>query len=502
MSYCTAGKIAAVFERCARYMAGDPALAPLVAWDWRQPPWETILEIRKSFPIDRSTLVEALRRQNAPFLPDDAALQENIEALQAPHTFTITTGQQPGWLTGPLYTVVKAAHTLLLAQQLNRAFAGRYRFVPVFWIAAEDHDAEEVRSVALSWTETLRYEGRFCGAVGRHRIEPAFPQRAYDLALQQYWTVGKPWEMAFRESMQALFQGTGLVWLSPDDPALKTLVAPLWVREIKERLTGHAHALATQYLASIGERPLLHPRPVNLFWLSDTERRYPTPSEEEALLQAAYQTPERLSPNVLLRPLMQEFILPNIAYVAGPGEVAYWLELLPVFEAFGVPMPVVYPRKRVRVITEPVPPLPEGLSVEQLWSLSQARLRTLLAESWGAALVKEAIAWWQRHRPPIEELLQKPGFASSGRQLLRLWQQAGQSIRRAALRQALHKYAPQIDAILRFRSRIEPEGRSQERTLNIHAFAPQAPAQWVQDFIHHMANTPSEMVHIMPTAHS
>ncbi|MEM4410063.1 MAG: hypothetical protein QXI19_15130, partial [Candidatus Caldarchaeum sp.] len=144
----------------------------------------------------------------------------------------------------------------------------------------------------------------------------------------------------------------------------------------------------------------------------------------------------------------------------------------------------------------------KGFSVEQLWSLSQARLRTLLAESWGAELVSEAIAWWQRHRPPIEELLQKPGFASSGRQLLRLWQQVGQSVRRAALRQALRSYAPQIDAILRFRSRIEPEGRSQERTLNIHAFAPHTPAQWVQDLIQHMSDAPLETVYIMPVTHS
>lgn len=485
-----------MLSRYARYIAGDPALAPLVAWDWRHAPWEAVIKVRERFPVERSVLVEVLLRQNAPLLPSDPALRESIESLLSPTTFTLTTGQQPGWLTGPLYTVVKAAHLLLLTQELQQVFGERYRFVPIFWIASEDHDAEEVRGIALSWTESLRYEGAFAGAVGRHRIQPAFPERAQGLALQHFWSVGKKWEDAFRESMQALFQGSGMVWLSPDDPALKVLVAPFWVREIKEHLTLHAHTLAARYLAEVGEKPTLHPRPVNLFWLTDTERRYPEPSEDKALLRAAYQAPERLSPNVLLRPLMQEVILPNIAYVAGPGEVTYWLELLPVFEAFEVPMPVVYPRRRVRVITEPLPPLPEGLEWQQLWTLSQARLRTVLAELWGAEELREALAWWQQHRPPIETLMEKPAFVAVARHFMQTWQKMGLSLRRAAMRQSRRLHAEAIQRVLDFRTRIEPEGRSQERTLNIHAFAPEDPARWVQQLLQEMAASPEPFLHL------
>lgn len=492
MSCCTAGKIVVVHKRWARYLAGDPALTPLMAWDWRQPAWEQVLQVRATFPLDRATLVDALVRQNAPFVAQDPALRTNIEALRLPTTFTITTGQQPGWLTGPLYTLIKAIHTVQLAEALNQTFAGRYRVVPVFWIASEDHDAEEVRNVALSWTRTLRYGGDFAGAVGRHGIQDAFPPEAQKLALQAYWQPGVRWEVAFRHTMQALFQGTGLIWLSPDDPALKALAAPLWIREVEEHLTAHAHTLASQYLASIGEKPLLHARTINLFWLSDTERRYPSMDEREELRRAARIAPESLSPNVLLRPLMQAYILPDLAYVAGPGEVAYWLELLPVFTAFGVPMPVVYPRGHLRVLPPTEPPLPPGLSINQIWGLSQARLRMLLAELWGSATLQEAMNWWQTHRPPVEELIGRPGWSSAARTLQHLWQQWGQTLRRSILRHNLHQYRKQIAALMHFRQMVEPEGRLQERTLNIHAFAPAHPVPWLRRLMGEVYFSPGE----------
>ncbi|MDW8056680.1 MAG: bacillithiol biosynthesis BshC, partial [Bacteroidia bacterium] len=480
-------------RRWARYIAGDPALVPLIPWDWRQIPWEALIRSREGFPIDRSSLVQALLRQNADFLSTDPRLRANILSLQSPYTFTITTGQQPGWLTGPLYTIVKAAHAVQLAAELEQRFGGKYHFVPVFWIASEDHDAAEVRSIALSWESQLEYHGQFRGAVGRHVIEAKFPPQAQNLALQKYWQEGKPWEKAFRESMQALFAGTGLVWLSPDDPQLKALASALWLKEIEESLSFHAHAVAKAYLESIGETPCLHPRLLNLFWLSDTERRYPLPEEKEKLRRAAYEMSEALSPNVLLRPVFQEYILPNIAYVAGPGEVAYWLELLPVFTAFGVPMPVVYPRGHIRVLPKDIPPLPSGMLLENLWSVSQSRLRSLLAEMWGESLLSEAMEWWQAHRPPAEAWQEKPGFQGVARELQRLWQKWGEKLRRAALRESYRQYQARIEAVLRFRTQTEPEGKLQERVLNIHAFAPTDPTSWLKKMMKHIQLEPAKM---------
>lgn len=464
----------------ARYVAGDPALYPLVAWPWPEIPWKAVLRSRAAFPTPRAALVEALRQQNEPFLVRDPALRQALEALLEPATFTVTTGQQLGWLTGPLYTLVKAAHTVQLARELSRTLGPPYRVVPVFWLASEDHDAEEVRTAEIAWGRVLRYEGAFAGPVGRHRIEAAFPPEASGLALQRYWQVGQRWEAAFREAMQSLFAGTGLVWCSGDDPALKVLASPLWIAEIQHQHSYQAHAIAASSLRELGEVPRLRAQTVNLFWLSDTERRYPAPDELPDFLAAAHLHPERLSPNVLLRPIYQEWLLPNLAYVSGPGEVAYWLELRPVFEAFGVPMPVLYPRGHLRVLPVPPPGLPEGLSWEGVWQLSQNRLRALLAEWWGREELQAILAWADAHRPPVEHLSEKPFLRSAQQSFLRFWEGWRQQLRRATLRAAQARYQSAIEAVLRYRASIEPEGRLQERSLNVHAFAPQDPTQWVQ----------------------
>ncbi len=455
-------------------------------------PWAAVLRSRAAFPTPRGALVEALRRQNERFLAQDPALQAAIAALQEPTTFTVTTGQQLGWLTGPLYTLVKAAHTLQLARELTRILGPPYRVVPVFWLASEDHDAEEVRTTEVGWGRLLRYEGTFTGPVGRHRIQAAFPPEAAPLALQRYWEVGQPWEMAFRAAMQALFAGTGLVWCSGDDPTLKALASPLWIAEIQHKRTYEAHAVAVSALRVLGERPCLHAQPVNLFWLSDAERRYPTPAEGPDLLTAAHLHPERLSPNVLLRPIYQEWLLPNLAYVAGPAEVAYWLELRWVFEAFGVPMPVVYPRGHLRVLPATPPDLPEGLSWEGVWQLSQNRLRTLLAELWGQAEWQALLDWAERHRPPVEELSNSPFLHSAQRSLMRFWAGWTQQLRRAALRAAQVRYRSSLEAVLHYRAAVEPEGRLQERSLNVHAFAPENPTQWVRRLLEEVTFQPGQ----------
>ncbi len=464
----------------ARYVAGDPSLAPLRPWPWPDPPWEAVIQARASFPTDREALVRALYQQNTSLLAEDPALQAAIQRLRAPTTFTVTTGQQLGWLTGPLYTLIKALHAVQLAQALEKHFAGRYAFVPVFWLASEDHDAEEVRTISLSWQRQLSYGGTFTGPVGRHRILPAFPPEAADLPLQRFWAPGQTWEMAFRSAMQSLFQGTGLVWLSGDDPLLKNLAAPLWQKEIEQAPTQAAHALAQAYLHTLGERARLHAQPCNLFWLSDTERRYPTPEERTQLLRAAHLTPERLSPNVLLRPLYQELVLPNVAYVAGPTELAYWLELTPVFEAFAVPMPVLYPRGHLRISWLDPPPLPPGIQPSDLWNYPLSRLRGFLAERWSPTEAESLLAWWRQHTPPLEVLEEKPFLRRPVERFRQFWQKWGAELRRAAQKAAYHAHRPAIEAALAYRQTLEPESYLQERTLNLHAFAPRDPLGWMQ----------------------
>ncbi|MCS7189750.1 MAG: bacillithiol biosynthesis BshC, partial [Bacteroidia bacterium] len=411
--------------------------------------------------------------------------------------FTITTGQQLGWLTGPLYTIVKAVHAIQLAQELEVLFKGKYRFIPIFWLASEDHDAMEVRSVRINWEEKLSYEGSFRGPVGRHRIENKFPQRANSLELRQFWRVGSTWEEAFRDAMHYLFKGKGIVWLSGDNPLLKALATSLWQREIQESLTYHAHALAISYLKKIGEKPRLHAQPINIFWLSDNERRYPLAEEYPLLKSAIYTAPERISPNVLLRPLYQELLLPNIAYVAGPSEVAYWIELSPVFQAFDIPMPVIYPRGHVRILRPPLPHLPSHLSWESVWSLSEAQLKKNLLEKWEEESLNELRIWWERNRPPFEELLAYPHLRKLTQSFVRGWRKSAEQSYRATLRKAYHTHRGAIQAILRYKRSIEPEGFFQERELNIHAFTENNTAKWVEKFIEQVKLLPGKWLNLL-----
>jgi len=435
-----------------------------------------------------------LLAQNASLAAEDPALHSAIEKLAHPTTFTVTTGQQLGWLTGPLYTILKAIHAIQLARELEALFAGKYQFVPVFWLASEDHDASEVVQAEIGWGKVLRYEGRFRGPVGRHRIETAFPTEAQALALQAYWVPGHAWEEAFRGAMQALFRGTGLVWLSGDDPVLKAQAAPLWQKEVQHKPTYAAHQLAAAYLRALGIRPRLHAKAINLFWLSDTERRYPTPDEEALLQEAAYTAPERLSPNVLLRPLYQEYLLPNVAYVAGPAEVAYWLELTPVFSAFGIEMPVVYPRGHLRVLFPGAPPLPKGITWQAVWSLSQSRLKVLLSQLYEPQLFAEIQAWWERHRPPWEMLHDKAFLTSPIHRFQRFWHKWHESLIRAASKSVYAQYRAQIEHILAYRRQVEPEGTLQERRLNIHAFSARDPASLVRRWLSTLKLRPAEWV--------
>ncbi|MCX7606038.1 MAG: bacillithiol biosynthesis cysteine-adding enzyme BshC, partial [Bacteroidia bacterium] len=214
--------------------------------------------------------------------------------------------------------------------------------------------------------------------------------------------------------------------------------------------------------------------------------------EYRALLEAAYTTPERLSPNVLLRPLYQEWLFPSVAYVAGPAEVAYWLELGPVFEAFGIPMPVIYPRGHVRVLPPLCPPLPEGMDWSIVFSLSQGALRRQLAFLWGREEVEKAREWWERNRPPFEELQERPFLAQAVRHFSRVWQQWGRLLHEKSVKAAYHRYQKQVDKILTFRAAVEPEGRLQERSLNIHAFSSEAPREWIRNFLRQAELRPAQ----------
>ncbi|NNF58494.1 MAG: bacillithiol biosynthesis cysteine-adding enzyme BshC [Rhodothermaceae bacterium] len=374
----------------AAYAEGDPAALAFYAHN----PWsaEARMEAARqaaAHPRDRDALAEALLDQNAAWWgEDEEAVRASIGRLRDPESVAVVTGQQLGLFGGPLYTVYKALTAVRLAEQVA-AEAGRPA-VPVFWLADEDHDFAEVQTTAVPVGPDLvriAYDDREPpevnrGPVGRLVLEERALTHALDAmggalagpfaadalaALRADWQPGTTWRDAFARTLRRLTAGTGLVFISADDARLKRLATPLVRQEIEGWPSTHrALDNVSQKLEAAGFHAQIAPRPVNLFLFAEGGERLPVDPDGDdfvlrgtttrfsaaELLRLAETAPERFSPNVVLRPVMQDGLLPTVAYISGPGETAYFAQLKPVYEAFGVPMPVLYPRASLTILSE------------------------------------------------------------------------------------------------------------------------------------------------------
>ncbi len=365
-----------------RYVAGDEAALGFFARDFHKAEdLSAAVEDAAALDRDRETLADVLLEQNAHWNNLDEAVLANIQALRDPESAAVVTGQQLGLFGGPLYTVYKAVSAIQLARKLAED-TGR-PVVPVFWMAGEDHDFDEVRhTLVLNGTDPVRIALDADGArtpVGRRvlgedataavdaleeTLRPTEFTPALLNAVRAAYQPGATMRDAFAGLMQHLFAGSGLVFISPDDARLKELVADVFRQEIERydetfaRLTD-----ASDRLDAAGFHRQVTPLPGNLF-LMEPEGRFTLDPDEDGyalrgldrryssdeLLALLESEPERFSPNVVLRPIVEDRLLPTAAYVAGPGEASYYAQLRGVYDAFGVPMPVVYPRASVTLV--------------------------------------------------------------------------------------------------------------------------------------------------------
>jgi len=336
------------------YLDQKPALTPFYSQFPTLDAFPKQIQQRPFSDENRQTLVRTLERQYAG-LPN----QPDLSVLAQPNTYTVTTGHQLNIFTGPLYVIYKLISTINLAKKLNETFP-EYRFVPVYWMASEDHDFAEINHFSL-FGKTYSWAFAQSGAVGR--LNPAeladlleqLPEKIelFEKAYLNYPTLAD----AVRCYMHELFGADGLICLDADDAELKRLFMPVMQDELRYHATGALVQQTNQALEKQGYRPPVTPRELNLFYLDtnlrerivreddqyrvlNTDLRFST-EEIETLLA---QHPERFSPNVVLRPVYQEVILPNLAYLGGPSEVPYWLQLKAVFDRYQLPFPLFIPR--------------------------------------------------------------------------------------------------------------------------------------------------------------
>jgi bacillithiol biosynthesis cysteine-adding enzyme BshC len=353
------------------YTLQDPKLRPFYKYPARLDTIARVIEDKSRENSPRELLVSVLRQQYSE-LERTPAIDQHIESLLKPSTFTVVTAHQPALFTGPLYFIYKIISTIHLAKAISVANPS-VKVVPVMISGGEDHDFEEINHAHL-FGKKLVWENQEGGSVGR--MSTASLQPLLDELVQLLGesdtaqTLREKLEGAFRRheiygrAMQAfvnsLFKDHGLLVINMDHPELKRHFIPHMRRELLEQASQALVGQTQAELESLGFSAQAFARPVNLFYLSEGMRErielengvYSVVNTdltftESALLEELEAHPERFSPNVVMRPLYQESILPNLAYIGGGGELAYWLERKRQFEHFGINFPMLVRRNSV-----------------------------------------------------------------------------------------------------------------------------------------------------------
>lgn len=320
---------------------------------------------RKMDQASRKNLVSILLNQYQAdgISPDsNSKVFRNIRALESANTFTFTTGQQIHIFLGPLFFIYKIESLLALTSLFNHE-QSEQQVVPVFWMASEDHDLDEINHVKL-YGDLYRWDAKPGNAVGRmdceglpellNQLEERADKNETNLRffglLRKHYQPGRSLSAATRTILHELFEDSGLIVINPDDSALKSIYAPVLFREIGEKVL-YTHTRASlQLLKKDGFEPRVNPQAINYFWLTD-QKRIKLRVEGNHIVREDNQTPvseselkkhpEQISPNVLARPIYQECILPNLLYLGGSAELEYWLPLQSAFAHLGLSYPVL-----------------------------------------------------------------------------------------------------------------------------------------------------------------
>ncbi|GAA0878563.1 bacillithiol biosynthesis cysteine-adding enzyme BshC [Algoriphagus jejuensis] len=445
----------------------------------------------KKFSLEnRDILHQTLQHQYDGVEISDSVV-ENIGSLLSEKTFTVTTGHQLNLFTGPLYFIYKLVSTINLAKKLAAAYP-EYHFVPVYWMATEDHDFDEINYFKLDgkkhqWASDQK------GAVGDFKLDGAFQALLKEVnfapeVFREAYGSSKTLGEAVRKYVNGLFGEQGLVVVDGNDRALKTIFKQVIDSDLFDHAPFEQAQKASQELEQLGYKSQIFPREINFFYLENGLReRIERSGEEFQVLNSDIRfsaeemkalidsNPERFSPNVVLRPLYQEMILPNLAYLGGPAEVVYWLQLKGVFDNFRVPFPIVLPRNFALILDEPVLRKIEKLEWNtenvfgdfEIWKKSfveqQATTDFTLSEEKEA--ISELLDKRGREAAGLEQSLGS-AFQAGKVRSLKIIDQLASKLRKAEERK-LQVELDRARAVLEFAA---PGGTPQERVVNMMQF--------------------------------
>ena len=357
------------------YLEANQKLAPFYTHAPSIDGVKAAMAARDLFNTPRVALVDALNKQYQGVSVLDA-VTANIQSLKESNTYSVTTAHQPNIFTGPLYFIYKIAHTIALSRSLNKQIPGA-RFVPVYYMGSEDADLDELGFVTIGG-QKLVWKTKQTGAVGRMHVDAellalikqiegqigvSVHGAAWISLLKKSFTIGKTIADATFEIVHHLFGEYGLVVILPDSDKLKSLFTSVIEKELT---TGFSNKAVQQTIQGLRAHYKVQAagREINLFYLQGNKRErivQTTAGFEVAALGLKFTkeqiqedvriNPACYSPNVILRGVFQETILPNVAFVGGGGELAYWLELKNVFAEATVPFPLLLLRNSFLLVT-------------------------------------------------------------------------------------------------------------------------------------------------------
>jgi bacillithiol biosynthesis cysteine-adding enzyme BshC len=352
---------------------------------------KTAIATKESFGKDRrQVLVQSLKRQyeQAGISKSESELVfDNIELLNRSNSYTVTTGQQIHIGLGPMYVLYKASDAIAIASELKAKYP-ESNFIPIFWMATEDHDLEEIAQINV-FGKTIEWETDQKGPVGRMKpdgIPELFQQILADFNFnedqtaflskcKEVYSESENISIAFTKLLHSYLAHTGLVILDADSSHLKELMKPIFKDEIRHN-NHEALESTSAELESEGYDRQLHIRDNNLFTLANGDRLKVDSSlisDIDAYVEENY---EDLSPNAALRPLYQEWILPNLVYVGGGSEIKYWSQLIGLFKNYELPMPYLHLRSSKILLPHKLKNSLGTREVEELFgSLDDLRLR-------------------------------------------------------------------------------------------------------------------------------
>ena len=303
--------------------------------------------------------------------------KKNLNLILNKNTFTVTTGHQLNIFTGPLYFIYKIFSTINLTEILKKKYP-KYDFVPMYWMATEDHDFEEINNF-YCFDRVFNWDSNQSGCVGGFNTDSINNTiEELDVEISNFKSYSKIISIiknsylnsnnlsdATRKFVNELFKEYGLLIIDPNDKQLKSNFSKIIKSELLENLIYNHSKEYTSLIKELGYKVQVNPRDINLFYIENGKRvrivkrknDFITNDKvnswtENEIIEEIKSSPERFSPNVLLRPLYQEFILPNLCYVGGPSEICYWLQLKSVFDASNISYPLLLNRNSALLISE------------------------------------------------------------------------------------------------------------------------------------------------------